>query len=189
MLKLRNVKIDHEEETEEDEGVPNTWFQSGHICTCCGDKLAYTDEVFLLEVVEAAQDHGQILCEPITTDEGDYEFEPLMVHLECWEEAIEQIRELREDEPPVESMDGILVCAQCQSSIVSFEPFVSATFGEIHVSQRKPNGEYADKMEKLAPMCPTCMPCMVRVIEDYFDDWEGLLEMLEVNFGNDDGEE
>lgn len=180
MLRLQQSEEEREEELEEAE-ESNIWFRTDHICPCCQEYLLYTDEIFLLEAVEAAQDGGEIVCAPFLDAAGDYLFEPLIVHLECWEEICEQIREIKADELPVEIESGIIYCTQCDSTIGSFEPFVSATFGEIQVSQRRPSGSSANKVERIGRMDPVCMACMVLVIEDYLENWVDLLESLNIN--------
>ena len=184
MLRLlpRRVESDEYEEAEE----PPKAFQSRQECHACHERLTYTDEIYQLEVVEAARENGQIECQPLLCDDGDYQFTPLLVHLECWETIVEQIQESRQDDPPVESPTGILICSCCESTIGSFEPFVSSTFGEIHVSQRGPSGQPAETICHLASRRPVCLSCMVYVIEDYFDEWEDLFHEFNITYEEDD---
>ena len=121
--------LQEEEENEDEEGLQEVIFGSQHECPCCQERILYTDEVFLLEVVEAAQDNGELQVQALLCDDGDYQFMPFVLHFSCWEEVLECIREEREDEPPVEHPEGILVCSCCESTIGPFEPFVAATCG------------------------------------------------------------
>jgi hypothetical protein len=175
-------------EVEEEEDDPHLWCETQHQCPCCQEMLVYTDEIFLLEVTQAAQDGGQILTEPLLGIDGDYQFEPYMLHFQCWEEMQEQIQDMVRDQPPMECEDGILYCSCCKSTIGNFEPFVAVTFGEIQVSQRTPNGEPADKMLRLAPMDPVCLACIVNVFEENFDDWEELFADFNIGMEEDEDE-
>jgi hypothetical protein len=177
--------LDESELTDEELRENNALFRSSHSCAACQEHLIYTDEVFLLEVSEAVQVDGQIVFSPQLSTEGDYLFEPLLLHLECWEEIVEQIREMREDDPPVECENGILFCRECESTIGPQEPFINATFGEIQVSNRCPNGVVGDRFTPMAKPMHVCMACMVFVIEDYLDNWEDLLEALQIEVFED----
>lgn len=183
------TQTDESDLTDRELRESNQWYRTSHDCACCQEYLTYTDEIYLLEVVEAAHHDGGIYVEPIVSETGDYAFDPLLLHIECWEEVKEQIRISREDEPPVECANGIFFCTSCESTIGAAEPFVSTTFGEIRISQRRPNGGSAEKVDKMGPSDPVCMACMVRVIEDFLDNWEDLLEALDINYGIADDEE
>lgn len=172
------------EDEEEEEEVPIA-FQSRQECHGCHERLTYTDEVFQLEVVEAVRENGQVEYQALMVDDGDFQFSPLLLHLECWESVLEQINELRQDEPPVESLAGILVCESCRSTIGSFEPFTSATFGEIQVSQRCPSGQPAEKICYLAPRQAICLACMAYVIEEFFEEWEDLFYEFNISYEED----
>lgn len=186
MLRLLNqADVDKDVEEEEEE---NGWCKSTLVCPCCQEPIMYTDEIFLLEVTESAQDGGQIVTQSVLDDEGDYRYPPSVVHLECWEEMLEQIREGTEDAPPVACENGILFCWQCESTIGSFEPYVSLTFGEVHVSHREPNGQFTEHLERLKRADAVCLSCMVHVVEDYLDDWEDLFENLPLHDEEDEEE-
>ena len=168
--------------SDEDLKESNQWYASAHICAGCQECLTYTDEIFLLCVSESEQRDGQIVTSPITDASGEYRFPPLILHIECLEELMEQVYQLRGDEPPVECMNGIIFCDSCSSTIGPLEPYVTSTFGELHVSQRRPNGESTDTIEQLSAPTAICMACMVYVVQDYLEDWDDLLEALEINF-------
>lgn len=164
------------------------FFETRHMCPCCQEYIVYTDEVFLVEVTEAAQEGGQILTQPLQGDDGDYSFEPYLMHLMCWEEVLEQMREATQDTPPVECIDGILYCKGCMSTIGSFEPFVAAYLGEIRVSHRNPNLVKDDKFEKNPNFDSYCLACIVHVFEEHFEDWEDLFAEFNIGMEEDDDE-
>lgn len=166
-----------EEEDEEDEAPP--WYrQTGRECDCCGEGLLYCDEVFVLEVMEAAKEGDQVFFDILHDDDGDYLYRPYMMHLECWEEVLEAIDEAVADQPPMEAEDAIMECSRCESTIGNFEPFVASTFGEINVSDRRPSGQNSAVFTRMGHITPVCTLCIRHVVEDHLDEWEELLEML-----------
>jgi len=173
-------------EEEDDDEID---YRSEQECPCCQELILYTAEVFLLEIDQAAIVNGDLVIEPIQDAEGDYQFRPYILHLECMEEVIEQIREATEDQPPVAAEDPVLQCSQCGSTINQLEPFAASTFAEVQVSQRRPGGDAAEKILALDNAKPICLACMVHVIEDHFEDWEDLLDMLPTPTVEDEEEE
>lgn len=173
---------------EEDEEEVRSIFETNHLCPCCQDYVLYTDEVYLLEITEAAKDGNQIVSQPLMCDDGDYLYEPYILHFMCWEEVLEQMREITADQPPAESPDGILKCQVCESTIGNFEPFLAANCAEIHVSQRSPNGEKSDRVAKNGGMDAICLPCLVHVFDQHFEDWEDLFNEFNISMGDADDE-
>ena len=168
-----------EEEEEEDEDSIPPHRQSGRECDCCGEGLPYAEEVFVLEVMEAAEENGQLFHDILRDDvEGDYLYRPYMMHIACWEEALEAIDEAIADRPPMEAEDPILKCSRCESTIGNFEPFVASTFGEISVSERSPSGQPSAVFEPMGNITPVCLMCIVHVVDDHLDEWEELVELL-----------
>lgn len=177
------------ESSKDDEEDYDSSFQTQHMCPCCQEYIIYTDEVFLVQVVESAQDGGQIVTQPIVSDEGDFLYEPYILHFMCWEELLEQMREITQDQLPVECVNGILYCHCCKSTIAAFEPFVSSQFAEVHRSGRAPNGGvHADKMHVCGDMYPICLACVVHVFEEHFPDWEDLFAQFDIPLEDDDDE-
>lgn len=166
------------EEPEDDDYDSNWYRKTNRECDGCGDPLCYADEIFILEVSEATMENGQFFMDVLHDDEGNYLYRPYVMHLECWEEAVEMIEEIVADNPPMECDNGLLLCHCCQSTIAHFEPFVSSQFGEIHVSQRSPSGMATETLERIGHMKPVCIACIVHVVDDHFDEWEELVEML-----------
>lgn len=165
-----------EEEDEDYDRMP--WRQSGRECDCCGEGLPYNEEVFVLEVVEAARENGQIFHDVLHDEDGDNLYPPYMMHITCWEEVLEYIDEAIADQPPAEAEDAILKCSRCESTIGNFEPFVASTFGEIGVSERSPSGKPSAVFKPMASVTPVCLLCIAHVVEDHMDEWEELLESL-----------
>lgn len=168
----------YREEAEEDKDEIPPHRHTGRECDCCGEGLLYADEVFVLTIAEAAEENGQVFQDFLRDEDGDYRYQPYMMHLECWEEVLDYIDDATADQPPMEAEDGIMKCSRCTSTIGNFEPFVAATFGEISVSERSPNGLPSATFEALNNVTPVCLACIVHVIDDHFDEWEELVELL-----------
>ena len=183
-LFLQARPVEEDDEDEEERQI----FETKHMCPCCQEYLTYTDEVYLLEITEAAKDGEQIATQPLLAEDGDYRYEPYILHFMCWEEVIEQMREAAQDQPPVECADGIMLCQICNSTIGNFEPFLGASYAEIYVSQRSPSGEKADKVMRFGGMDAICLACVVHVFEDHFEDWEDLFSDFNLGFGEDEDE-
>jgi hypothetical protein len=170
-------RVDEDEEDEDEDELP-PWRQSGRECDCCGEGLPYCEEVFVLEIAEAAGENGQIFHDILRDDEGEYLYRPYMMHVACWEEVLEAIDEAIADTPPAEAEQAILTCSRCESTIGNFEPFVASTFGEISVSDRRPSGKPSAFFEPMSSVTPVCLLCIQHVVEDHLDEWEELLEAL-----------
>lgn len=175
--RLTFLQREAEYDDEEDEYDKEPWRQSGRDCDCCGEGLPYCEEVFVLEVMEAAGEGGQIFHDVLLDEDGDHRYRPYMMHLQCWEAVLEHIDEATADQPPMEAEGGILKCSRCASTIGNFEPFVGATFGEISVSERSPSGLPSAAFTPMGRLTPVCLSCIVHVIDDHLDDWEELVEL------------
>lgn len=157
----------------------NLIFKSQQECTHCGDTILYTDELFLLELQTAKRfEENPMGCELLVDEEGDFMFPPYLLHLECWESILEEIREKCEDKPPTNSTDPVLICTVCCSMIGHQEVFVLASFGEVHASQRRPTDEVTDQFNRIgAPTC-VCLECIVSVIDECLPDWDDLPDYM-----------
>lgn len=175
------LKLYRGDETDEELGLlekADEQFYAGRACDLCGEEFYFTDEVFLLEVAEAAEENGVFFHDHMTNEEGEYLYVPYVMHLVCWEEVLEEVDEIIADQPVVETDEFIEKCSRCRSGIGNFDPFIASTFGELRMSPRQPNGEPTAMFTKLSTMTPVCIPCITHVIEDYFEEWEELLEFL-----------
>ena len=176
-LTLLRQEEDVDEDEEDDDEIP-PWQQSGRECDCCGEGLPYCEEVFVLEIAQAANEGGQLFHDILRDDDDEYLYRPYMMHVGCWEELLDAIDEAMADQPPLEANDAILACSRCQSTIGTFEPFMTATFGEIAASNRFPSGIKSARFEPLSSMNPVCLYCVQHVTEDHLDEWEELLDDL-----------
>lgn len=160
--------------TEQDD---DSWYKAGRECDECGDEFSFNDEIFVLEVKEATVENGELFMELIQGDDGKPAYVTQVLHLECWEDAIEFMRDAMADTPPVTAEEPIMTCSCCESEIGKFEPFVASTFGEIQCSKRAPNNQSTTTIERLGQMKPVCLLCIAHVLEDHFAGWEELAEL------------
>ena len=161
----------HEEEEAQEE-LYIELYKSDKACIFCQDMLLYTDEVFVLVISAAQVTAGGLLYPPLASETGDFLFEPHFFCFTCWENGLEELRELYEDVPPIEDMYAVLECAVCESGIRDGETVAVASFGEIHLSHRNPNGE--SNTSKFASMDsdPTalCIACVNGLSGEVFDE-------------------
>ena len=172
-LKLLPSTSEEDSDIDEDQDL----FQSDRACDLCEEPLAYTDEVFLLEASQSAFECGKLFWEPLLDNEGDYHFQPLIVHFACWEPIAEEIRDACRDTPPWEKKSTACKCTFCGGDILPFAPFIALTYGEIRASRRRPSGEISEHIERLGQMNPACLDCVTCSNEDLFTIWEELFLM------------
>jgi hypothetical protein len=164
--------------TEEEEIAPAI-FRSERLCAHCGNRIFYTDEIFLLEIAEAAKEGNELSWEPLYCADGTYQYQPQILHLECWEHLRGQMEECVDDSIQYGAPGGVAKCGICDSHIGAFEAHLVSTFGELHLSQRCPNGQPRERVEKLGEEERTCLACLV-LVSDYLDDWEDLFALYGV---------
>jgi hypothetical protein len=132
-----------------------------HGCAACGDPISFTEEVFLLKVVQAQLIDGcSIEYHDVFNDTGSFAYEPYFFEFMCWETIEEELNEHFEDFPPIADPGGLLECATCASDIPPWEIFGLITFGELHCAKRTPNGSpttiFAD-MQGYKHICISCL--------------------------------
>lgn len=148
--------------------------RTGIECSKCADDVGYTDEVFLLTVVSPMVAPEGVLYQVLTSDDGDYLYEPQVFDIICWEEVEEDARNAAADVPPVLEPRAILDCSICESGIMQGETMALATFGEIHCSQRAPNRKSTNtfKVYSNEPRI-VCLSCLRYIDEDVVTMWQG----------------
>ena len=149
-------------------------YKSGHSCSKCGDALLHTDEVYLLQVVQPYVDE-QLEFAPIISTDDDFLYEPIFLDFMCWEKVEEEIREAVENVPPILDTYGILDCSLCESSIRQWEVMGLATYGELHCSQRTPEGSPTSTFKQMDNL-PTvlCISCLKKMNADILEVWESV---------------
>lgn len=160
-----------------DEEDLERWGGSKRHCDSCNEVISYLDEVYLLQICTAQVTDEGLTCLPLEGDDG-FSFVVYLLHLDCWDRIHSEVQELVQDVPPLDAKDPILICTICESLIGEREAFISATFAELHVSQRQPSGHVTDKIERLSGPDPVCLECMAHSILDHFPDWEDVLTYM-----------
>jgi hypothetical protein len=134
-----------------------------HPCAYCGDEIGFTDEVYLLKIVQAQLINGRIEYYDVLDNEGSFAYEPYFFEFQCWEALVEELTELKHDEPPITDTQALLDCDACESDIRPWEIFGLAAFGELHTSQKTPDGRPTTVFEDLNSyqhLCISCLYCM-----------------------------
>lgn len=121
-------------------------FGTGIECARSGDEICLTEEVYILQVVTLHQDQtGQIHFKAVENpDDNDYLYEPRFFDWIKWENTVDDVKALKEDERvPIlnDSVYGIYKCDYCCSHIVEGDFTGMAAHGEIRNSKRTPNKE------------------------------------------------
>jgi hypothetical protein len=163
--------------TQEEWELQQLIFESGHICSDCGEDLEILDEVFLLQVVRLGWDENNTFNHFIVMDEkGDYKYEPHFFHHTCWEGLRDSLCEIVDDLDPHTDTQPELVVAACQvccSEIRGWEVAGLITQGELRRSQRSPNGEptiYFSPGNNDRPLI--CIGCLAVLNESVIEVWE-----------------
>lgn len=130
-----------------------------HSCASCGEAISYTEEVFLLSVVQAQLINGRVEYYDLLDDEGDFAYTPYFFEFSCWESIEEDLRDRAKDVPPIMDELSLTECAACESDIRPWETMGLISFGELHSSQRTPAGPttvFADMGDK-HHICIACL--------------------------------
>jgi len=157
--------------TEENDELSRLINKSEHSCDKCGDSIQYTDEIYMLQVVQPYIQNGELLFGPVQADDGDFLYEPCFLEFSCWEELEEEMRDELENQPPILDDYSILDCAICDSGIRQWEFSGLAVFGEMHCSRRTPEGAPTSTFSAQDPS-PTvfCISCLKK-IDDKIELW------------------
>jgi hypothetical protein len=145
-------------------------------CRYCGDSLRFTDEVYVLSDSTCVLTEEGVTYNP-TEEDMEFRNAPCFFCFDCWEECEENIRLLKEDEPPVADDYAVLECDICESGIRDGEVLGTAVFGEVHLSKRVPHGERATTIFESMDPNPTvvCVGCLYTMHRDVVEVWDQAL--------------
>ncbi len=143
-------------------------------CDSCGKTFTSTDEVFQSTIRYVVGAGTRFEQRHVTDTDGDIRFLPILMHLECWEEVVEELREQIEDQPPTEDADSVLYCTLCGSGVREWEYYARLHIGELHRSLRAPDGEHLWKFTRVDTGNGTlvCIGCMSTIHDDVLEIWE-----------------
>jgi hypothetical protein len=158
-------------ETEEEEETPN-YMATEEVCPSCGESIEFDQEVFLVQISVALHDGNSLVIKPATSEDGDFDFEPYFVDVECWEDLVKELRDKANDFPPTVHPRGVIECGVCGSSILPEEFFGAATIGELKLSQRRPNDRSAVRFHANGPADAICLSCLTYGNEEELELWD-----------------
>lgn len=141
-------------------------------CPECGEDLVFTEEIYLLQIVQPHILPTGLVLHPVLNEEGDFLHEPYFMHFMCWEKVEEDLRETVKDEPPVIESFAPLRCKYCESSICEWEVCGSLSMGEIHISKRAPEGVHGEELVEMAEPDLICLYCLLLINEGITEFWE-----------------
>jgi hypothetical protein len=147
----------------------------GKYCHMCDELIPMVEQAVEVTVVHGFKNGNNMQCYPVFDDEGDFKYTPLHFHEECWEELMDAVRRMNQDEPSVILREEAIKCSICDSSITEGEEFSAAEPGEFHVSPRSPDDKVELDFHKYECPRPVCFGCMAKVdqlLEDGDDDEE-----------------
>lgn len=148
------------------------WSNTAFFCTTCGEPIEYKEEVFAITVVLAQMTERGMQYLPVLFEDGDFLYEPHILHAHCSEESREELFELVRDTPPVEDPYAVINCTTCQSGVRTGEVVALATYGEIRISQRSPNGMNGGSTFESLDDDPTvlCVCCINKLSKEVVDE-------------------
>lgn len=129
-------------------------------CAQCTNELEMVEEVFLLRIVQPYIIDGKLQHNDVLTQSGEYKYAPAFFCFDCLEEVLEELREVQEDAPPTADKQGILLCDICESDILPGELVGLTQFGELHWSERAPNGQYSPTFVDMDDEKHICICCL-----------------------------
>jgi hypothetical protein len=143
----------------------------------CGqdDPLTFTEEVFLLQIVQIQLYSGEPIFHHIIDEETqDFIFDPYFFHFECWEDLLDDLKKEVEDQPPIQDAYSAFKCKTCGSGIREWEYAGMATYGEFHVSRRFPDGEMTARFQPCGKADIYCLYCLSVVNHAELEMWDDL---------------
>lgn len=115
------------------------WSRTDVPCSACDEKLSFTEEVVLIQVIQPVLHEGGVVYHhPVVDEYGDYLYWPHVLHFSCWENIYNEVQEMVENAPPIEDHYSPWKCGCCGSGIRSNEYALSWALGEYHASRRQP---------------------------------------------------
>lgn len=165
--------------TEEEWLVEQLIWESGHICSDCGEELHLTDEVCLIQAIYVGYDeHGQLNHFILNSEDGGYLHEPQFLHEMCWQAMWEDFwNEHGCRDPHVDPEPHLQVakCHGCSAGIRVHELSALLSTGELRCSKRLPDGDNTLYFDACGtPPEVICADCLVRFNEDIFEMWENI---------------
>jgi hypothetical protein len=164
---ILNIPLDEDDD-------PEKWALTDEICASCGERLLFTDEIYLIQIVQTQVVEGRVEIYPVQDEEGDFAYTPHFIHLECWEDVDESTREKVRDEPPIPCEGAAVECSICASGILPWEYLGVIALGELRVSDRHPNGKSAIRFVANGHPEALCIACLTHILIEEIELWDGI---------------
>ena len=134
--------------------------ETGVECAKCLSDLLYTEDIFLVRVVTTTMENKALQYYDIIDTDGNARYSPGFFCYGCWDELLEELKELYEDVPPVKDAAGFMSCDICDCDIREGETIGLLQLGEIHLSARCPNGKLTPKFVPTGQDQHVCVGCL-----------------------------
>jgi hypothetical protein len=164
--------------TKEEWAVEKLIWESGHICSNCGEDLHLTDDIVLLQVVYPGYDaQGRLDYFILQSSGGDYMYEPQFFHAGCLEELVVDFEDhISMESPHMDPEEHLQVaeCTTCTAHIRAHEVSATLNRGELRCSKRSPDGTvtiYFDNCSSIDTEV-ICLACLWRFNEEVFEMWD-----------------
>lgn len=155
--------------------------ETEHVCGSCGQHLQLVEPVYLLEIVLPIRnnDDGTVDTKPVLDNKGDYAYDPFFFHKHCWANLWDDFESLIEDFPAMDAPQAgkhVGECDACSSDILHMETSGLLTAGELHKSQKDPDGQGTIHFQPYAGSIPDiiCIACLHYMNEEQLEMWPSI---------------
>lgn len=155
---------------------------TGHICSDCGEHIGYTEEVWLIQVVQLQRHAGTTHAHQIINEQdpdGDFLFDPYLFCFSCWEKLYDELKENFADEPPVLDDESMFECTCCGSGVREWEYTGIFTLGEFGLSKRAPNNVRGPSFDPSGEPELICLACLSMLNSDQIEMWDDISQLGE----------
>lgn len=178
-------------EQELEEQLAGVILGTDHECAACSDKIEVDSEIVCITVVAfepVTLETGEvsIRATPVSADDGDFLYEPRFLEYECWEDVVDELYNLLNDNPPIIEDGAVASCRICESSILPNEVTGLATKGEIQWSPRTPEYIATHTFDAQDPRPDAiCISCLKKLSAEYLNLWDSVEQGEECSEGTD----
>jgi len=162
---------------------------TGHSCALEEDNISYGDSVVAVTVgVAKHRSHGipgGYVYAAVDNEASDILYDPRFLLDVSWVDVVSDMVDLDEKVQAGSDPNAVFTCGICASGIYPEEVFVITSMGEIHRSNRAPNGEHGTStfvpQKDPSPYCVSCIQLMHRHVLALWD--EGVKQNEECEYG------
>lgn len=157
---------EREEEEEKQREAEDFSTRTNMRCSYCDEHIHFVEEVVHFRIARPLHTGSEVVfLDFVVEEEGpdfeDYVYPPHWLEFTCWEDLVSELNEMVEDSPPTRHEESVRNCDHCGSGICEQELCAVGYLGEIHVSDKMPNGvvteEFAVSSQDPFVMCLSCL--------------------------------